>query len=76
MLQVHGGFTSVQGTQAGWQSSPYVAQRTNFTFELPRHQLEKGLTSFGSRARARRAVHKLVTGQPMIIAYLGGSITM
>ncbi|KAL4444598.1 hypothetical protein ABPG77_002415 [Micractinium sp. CCAP 211/92] len=42
---------------------------------LPARQLEKGIVGYGDRARARRAFSKLMRGEPITAAVLGGSVT-
>lgn len=47
-----------------------------YEFNLTRQEMLRGIVSFGGTgARARRALHKLATGQPLRVAFLGGSIT-
>ncbi|KAL4422279.1 hypothetical protein ABPG75_008476 [Micractinium tetrahymenae] len=38
-------------------------------------ELEKGIVSYGERSRAWRWAHKLLSGQPVSVALLGGSVT-
>jgi hypothetical protein len=68
-----GGGTSAPAL-AGWRSSPHVGD-ASYTSQVPRRQLDKGVVSYGSRARARRAVAKLLRGEPLSVATIGGSIT-
>ena len=42
---------------------------------VPYRQLQKGIVSFGAPGRARRVAAKLLTGQPVSLVFLGGSIT-
>lgn len=47
-----------------------------YDYTLPKSQVRRGLTYFGSGHRLRRAVRKLLTGtKPMKIGLLGGSIS-
>lgn len=48
-----------------WQHQPFLSPRS----------LERGLFSLGDRARMRRFAHKLLSGQPLSVAALGGSVT-
>ncbi|KAL4442767.1 hypothetical protein ABPG77_006761 [Micractinium sp. CCAP 211/92] len=48
-----------------WQHQPFLLQRS----------LERGLFSLGDRARMRRFAHKLLSGQPVLVTALGGSVT-
>lgn len=59
----------------GWRASPHVAV-SNYTTTLPARQLEKGIVGYGDRARARRAFSKLMRGEPITAAVLGGSVTL
>ncbi|KAL4419206.1 hypothetical protein ABPG77_000600 [Micractinium sp. CCAP 211/92] len=58
----------------GWRSSPHAVP-TNYTPSLLPRELEKGIVSYGEGSRARRWAHKLLSGQPVSVALLGGSIT-
>ncbi|KAL4424189.1 hypothetical protein ABPG75_001490 [Micractinium tetrahymenae] len=42
---------------------------------LSRRSLDRGLFSLGDRARMRRFAHKLLSGQPLSVTALGGSVT-
>lgn len=42
---------------------------------LPPDALRRGIASYGSGARMERLGHKLLQGQPLTVAFLGGSIT-
>lgn len=58
----------------GWRSSPHAVP-TDYTPSLLPRELEKGIVSYGEASRARRWAHKLLSGQPVSVALLGGSIT-
>ena len=47
----------------------------SYKSQIPGRQLDKGVVSYGSRARARRAMAKLLRGEPLSVAFIGGSIT-
>lgn len=47
----------------------------NWTFDLPERQLMRGYVYSGTSSRLRRMVLKLLAGQPVTIAAVGGSIT-
>ena len=53
-----GGGTSAPAL-AGWRSSPLVGD-ASYTSQVPRRQLDKGVVSYGSRARARQPSYLLV----------------
>lgn len=48
-----------------WQYTPFLSQRS----------LRRGLYSIGDPARMRRFVHKLLSGDPISVSTLGGSVT-
>ncbi|KAI7846460.1 hypothetical protein COHA_000070 [Chlorella ohadii] len=51
--------------QQMWQYQPFLSQRS----------LRRGLYSLGDPARMRRFVHKLLSGDPVSVSMLGGSVT-
>ncbi|KAL4427673.1 hypothetical protein ABPG75_001762 [Micractinium tetrahymenae] len=57
-----------------WRASPHVAA-TGYQASLTDRELSKGVVSFGDKSRARRAMAKLLAGQPISIAFVSGSIT-
>ncbi|EFN53595.1 expressed protein [Chlorella variabilis] len=59
---------------AGWRSSPHVAA-TSYKPGLRARQMQKGVVSYGAPARPRRALAKLLNGEPISVAAVGGSIT-
>ncbi|KAL4444661.1 hypothetical protein ABPG77_002478 [Micractinium sp. CCAP 211/92] len=53
------------------------AVRNNYNFSLSRQHMLRGLVSHGGDgARARRALARLASGQPIRVAFMGGSITI
>lgn len=58
----------------GWRSNSHVAP-ANYTPVVSARELEKGVVSYGEGSRARRWANKLLSGQPVSVALLGGSIT-
>lgn len=59
---------------ASWQSNPHVAT-TDYQPGLSAREMQKGLVSYGAWARARRAMAKLLAGEPITVGIIGGSIT-
>jgi hypothetical protein len=43
---------------------------------LPARQLRRGIVSQGDPGRARRAAAKLLSGEPVAVAFVGGSVTL
>ena len=43
---------------------------------LPARQLRRGIVSQGDPGRARRAAAKLLAGEPIAVAFVGGSVTL
>lgn len=70
-----GGAAPSQSVASSWRSNPHVAAAANYQAALPARQLQRGIVSHGSTARLRRALNKLLTGQPFTMAFIGGSIT-
>lgn len=60
---------------ADWRASPHVNASTGYQPALTRRELERGIVSYGDTSRLRRAMAKLLAGQPFSAAALGGSIT-
>lgn len=71
------GTTVAPGSQAPlptWRSSPHVAA-TDHNPGLSAIQMQKSIVSLGATSRARRALAKLLAGEPISVAFIGGSST-
>ena len=64
-------------TQGGGNASTLAAGLRDWGYQpsVPDDVLDKGIVSYGSMARARRVVHKMLQGDKVHVAVLGGSIT-
>jgi len=61
---------------AAGSTAPASSWENSYQFNLSRPDLQQGLVSMGGMgARARRVLNKLLLGQPLRVAFLGGSIT-
>ena len=48
---------------------------SEYSASLPEAHLDKGIVSSGATARTRRLVHRLLAGEQLKVAALGGSVT-
>ncbi|PRW59533.1 hypothetical protein C2E21_1609 [Chlorella sorokiniana] len=67
--------TAAQYRLPSWRDSPSVANAAWYKPALNRRQLSRGIVSQGSRARARRALARLLQGESLSVTVLGGSCT-
>ncbi|KAL4853770.1 Cell cycle and apoptosis regulator protein 2 [Chlorella vulgaris] len=57
-----------------WRSSPHVVA-TDHKPGMSAIQMQKSIVSLGATSRSRRAVAKLLAGEPISVAFIGGSST-
>lgn len=57
-----------------WLQGPFVND-TGYAPALPEHWLRKGIVSYGDARRMRRVVGKLLRGEAVTVAVVGGSIS-
>lgn len=63
------------GGSGGGGGTALPAWQTSHQPALPARQIAKGIVSQGATGRARRAMGKLLRGEPISLAFVGGSIT-
>jgi hypothetical protein len=63
------------GGSGGGGGTALPAWQTSHQPALPARQMAKGIVSQGATGRARRAMGKLLRGEPISLAFVGGSIT-
>lgn len=69
-----GGATAASSAWAASRAADPAAV-AGYQPDLPRRMLQRGVVSYGESARARRALAKLLRGEAISIALLGGSST-